>query len=242
MGSLTKVNHHKKQNLSTSPTFLVDWIIMICTYKIQCTQCQNNFECEVEIETTMTTYPVTCPRCSKQIELSMAKTKQLPSLPKSKTSHYISKTTKPETDESDDKITFRSIPQLAKHERKSKIIRPKQSRLSELSFETDSTEPVDFLTCPEPGPYTTVAEKELEVKSRRSRPPGQRKTRKRNPEVLGKSTKEEQIAPGYEWVPPRKRSTLDDSYEKPAKFEKPIKPKTKDRFFDISLSFRFNSE
>jgi hypothetical protein len=208
---------------------------MIYTYKIQCTQCQYDFECEVDIETTMTTYPVKCPRCGRQIELSLAKTKQLPSLPKSKTSHYISKTTKPETDESDEKITFRCIPQPPKHERKSKIIRPKQSRQAELDVKPDipaeDTEPaedstplaaVDFMTCPEPGPYTTPEEAEVEALDKKSRPTA-RRTRKRRPGASGKAVKEEYIAPGLERIRSDRKPLRWDYQDRSKKMEKRTK-------------------
>lgn len=196
---------------------------MICNYKIQCPRCKSSFEYEVEIETTKSTYAINCPECGEKIKISLALGKRLPSLQMSKTSH--SKSPSPGTIMYKETITFKRVHQVPSCERESKIIHPKQSKRSEHTAPPYPAQPEDLMTCPAPEPYTKAKE-DFESPPRKSRSQVKRKTTRPKPRGHSKTSKEEQLAPGYEWVPPGKRPSLDDSQERPKKFEEPIKPKT----------------
>jgi hypothetical protein len=122
---------------------------MICIYKIKCDSCGNIFECSVDMETDKSEHLANCPECGNDIKISLAKTKQLRSLPESKIKSIDKK---PLVDASAEQvITFKCIQRLPPHEQQSKIIKPAESRRGEAGIEIgadtgeppEKSEPVD---------------------------------------------------------------------------------------------------
>ena len=117
---------------------------MICNYKIQCSRCQCEFEVDVELKKSKTYYPVTCPKCKKNIKIRVAKDDQAKSLPSSKSTLMRDKTTADEPSPETDNIVFKCVRQVPKHKQVSKIIRPpqrdKQIFLDEASDSTRGLE------------------------------------------------------------------------------------------------------
>jgi len=112
---------------------------MICNYKIQCSRCQCVFETDVELEESKTYYPATCPRCSKNIKIRVAKGDQAKSLPSSKSTHLKGKSPADEPSPKPDDIVFKCVRQVPKHKQVSKIIRPPKSEKQVILDERSAT-------------------------------------------------------------------------------------------------------
>ncbi len=172
-------------------------------YNIQCPKCGCNFECDVETETKLNYYPARCPRCGNKTHITLAKTKRLGSLPKSKSSHYPDK--KSIECVSEERITFKYVRQTPKAERKSRIIQPKQSKRRVV--------PPSAMPAPAPAPEEAPLAEERYEESYRATFECTAFSEPESKEVT-KSPKVPKSGPGYP-APPKGRRRRREPVEEP---------------------------